>query len=215
MKTLKVGSEITEVGDFEMNPETVSSYAEIPPACADNTFTAFGAQLRVPAVATEAYFTAPGWKNFSNITNDLTEKVRLSQTEAKSIVGDKLQLKATTIPADKANEVVWNTTNPAVATVDSIGLVTLHAAGECRIFASLASDLAVYASCFVEVNSGAASGDVSGDGKVDVEDVNAWINLILKQKTADDYPGASDVTGDVKTDVEDVNAIINLILGVE
>ncbi len=57
-------------------------------------------------------------------------------------------------------------------------------------------------------------GDVNGDTKVDVEDVNAVINIILKQKTTADYPGNADVTGDTKVDVEDVNAIINIILKV-
>ena len=55
-------------------------------------------------------------------------------------------------------------------------------------------------------------GDVTGDGTVDVEDVNAVINIILKTKTAEDYPGVADVTADGKVDVEDVNAIINIIL---
>ena len=55
-------------------------------------------------------------------------------------------------------------------------------------------------------------GDVNGDGKVDVEDVNAVINIILELKSAKDYKGVADVTGDGKVDVEDVNAIINIIL---
>ncbi|MBR1803593.1 MAG: Omp28-related outer membrane protein [Muribaculaceae bacterium] len=59
------------------------------------------------------------------------------------------------------------------------------------------------------------TGDVTGDGKVDVEDVNAVINIILKSQVAGDYPGQPDVNGDGKIDVEDVNAIINLILKVD
>ena len=59
-----------------------------------------------------------------------------------------------------------------------------------------------------------STGDVNGDGKVDVEDVNAVINIILKTKTAADYDGGADVNNDGKIDVEDVNAIINLILKV-
>ena len=59
-----------------------------------------------------------------------------------------------------------------------------------------------------------ASYDLTGDGKVDVSDVNAVINIILKVKTASSYPGNADVTGDGKIDVEDVNAIINIILKV-
>ncbi|MBO4870618.1 MAG: SUMF1/EgtB/PvdO family nonheme iron enzyme [Muribaculaceae bacterium] len=59
----------------------------------------------------------------------------------------------------------------------------------------------------------AVLGDVTGDGKVDVEDVNAAINIILELKSADDYDGNKDLNGDGKMDIEDVNIIINIILG--
>ncbi|MBO4870878.1 MAG: M6 family metalloprotease domain-containing protein [Muribaculaceae bacterium] len=55
-------------------------------------------------------------------------------------------------------------------------------------------------------------GDVNNDGKVDVEDVNAIINIILEIKTEADYEGDADLNGDGKVDVEDVNAAINIIL---
>ena len=55
-------------------------------------------------------------------------------------------------------------------------------------------------------------GDINGDNKVDVEDVNAIINIILELKDAGNYPGNADVTGDNKVDVEDVNVVINIIL---
>ena len=56
------------------------------------------------------------------------------------------------------------------------------------------------------------TGDVTGEGVVDVADVNATINIILEQKTASDYSGNADLTGDGVVDVADVNAIINIIL---
>ena len=55
-------------------------------------------------------------------------------------------------------------------------------------------------------------GDVSGDGKVDVSDVNDIINIILEINDASDYPGNADLTGDGKVDVSDVNEVINIIL---
>lgn len=55
-------------------------------------------------------------------------------------------------------------------------------------------------------------GDITGDGKVDVSDVNAAINIILELKTQADYPGNADLTGDDKVDVADVNELINIIL---
>ena len=57
--------------------------------------------------------------------------------------------------------------------------------------------------------------DVNGDGKVDVEDMNAIINIILQLKTADDYPGNADLFEDEKIDVDDLNILINIILGLK
>lgn len=56
------------------------------------------------------------------------------------------------------------------------------------------------------------TGDVNGDKLVDVEDVNAIINIILKIKSASDYPGNADMDDSGIIDVEDVNAVINIIL---
>ena len=67
----------------------------------------------------------------------------------------------------------------------------------------------------VEIKRGSAPGilgDLDSSGIVDVEDVNAAINIILKLNTMADYPGNGDMNGDNKIDVEDVNAIINIIL---
>ena len=47
---------------------------------------------------------------------------------------------------------------------------------------------------------------------IDVEDVNAIINIILKVKTQDDYPGNADLNSDGAVDVDDMNMVINIIL---
>ena len=56
------------------------------------------------------------------------------------------------------------------------------------------------------------NGDINGSGLIDVEDVNATINIILKLNSISDYPGSADMNGDGVIDVEDVNALINIIL---
>lgn len=56
-------------------------------------------------------------------------------------------------------------------------------------------------------------GDIDGNGIVDVEDVNAAINITLKIKEISDYPGNGDIDGNGVIDVEDINAIINKTLG--
>ena len=55
-------------------------------------------------------------------------------------------------------------------------------------------------------------GDIDGNNIIDVEDVNAAINIVLKIKTIDDYSGNGDMDHNNIIDIEDVNAIINLIL---
>ncbi len=56
------------------------------------------------------------------------------------------------------------------------------------------------------------AGDLTGDGNVDIEDVNALINLILEKTTADQIAGNPDLDGSGTTDIGDVNALINIIL---
>ena len=53
-------------------------------------------------------------------------------------------------------------------------------------------------------------GDVTGDGQVDISDVNAVINMMLGKVTP---TAAGDVTGDGHVDISDVNAVINIMLG--
>lgn len=61
-------------------------------------------------------------------------------------------------------------------------------------------------------NPASVLGDIDGNGIVDVEDVNAAINLVLKINNASDYPGTADLDGNGIVDVEDVNRIINIVL---
>lgn len=55
-------------------------------------------------------------------------------------------------------------------------------------------------------------GDVNDDHQVDVEDINAVVNIVLGYRTTSDYNGVADVNGDNIVDVEDVNEIVNIIL---
>lgn len=53
-------------------------------------------------------------------------------------------------------------------------------------------------------------GDITGDGVVDIADVNAVINMMLGKEVP---TTVADVTGDENVDIADVNAIINIMLG--
>ena len=62
---------------------------------------------------------------------------------------------------------------------------------------------------FATANAG-VKGDVNGDGKVDISDVNAVINAVLGKV---EVTPTADVTGDNQVDISDVNYIINVMLG--
>ncbi len=85
-----------------------------------------------------------------------------------------------------------------------------------------------YGEAFLQVRSGCddiytnlwpepmlARGDINGDGKVDVSDVNIIINIMLGKASASNYLGNADVNNDNKVDVSDVNIVINIMLGKE
>ena len=56
-------------------------------------------------------------------------------------------------------------------------------------------------------------GDVNGDDRVDVNDINILINIMLGKDNAGNYDGRANVDGEGDVDVSDVNAIINIMLG--
>jgi len=66
--------------------------------------------------------------------------------------------------------------------------------------------------CFGEVESTVVTGDVNGDGEVNVADVNSLISIILGGKVSDDTMARADVNNDGEVNVADVNTLINLIL---
>lgn len=60
------------------------------------------------------------------------------------------------------------------------------------------------------IKAGGKRGDVNGDGRVNVSDVSALINMILGITTMNET--RADVNGDQKVNVSDVSALINIIL---
>lgn len=82
-----------------------------------------------------------------------------------------------------------------------------HKVGIKAIYASGASQLVEYE---FTLPARAIQGDTNGDGKVDIADVNAAINVMLGKA---DYSFMCDANGDGKVDIADVNIIINNMLG--
>ena len=149
VEVLNIGSEITSVGKLMAHPKTINCFAAQPPVCNEKTFTQYNAALHVPTAASQAYFTADVWKNFSNVSFDANQHVDLNLSEASLMQWEQLSLAATVSPAD--SELNWSTSDACVARVDN-GKVTAVGGGECIIYVSLASNPAVYDICKVKVS---------------------------------------------------------------
>lgn len=150
IKTVNIGSEITYLGNFNFTPDIVNCYAENPPICCDGTFANYNGELHVPTTSIASYFMADYWQNFNNLVNNLTDKISLDKTNVNLIQGETLALMATVIP--DGSEILWSTSNPSVATVNENGIVTAINEGECDIYATFASNPAIYTLCHITVS---------------------------------------------------------------
>lgn len=66
---------------------------------------------------------------------------------------------------------------------------------------------------FVDYVPAGLYGDVNLDGKVDVQDINCILNIMLGSEPTETYDGRDDVNGDGRTDVIDLNIILGLMIG--
>lgn len=107
--------------------------------------------------------------------------VSLDQTEYSTHVGDAaVTLKATVTPNDADQEIVWTSSNEAIATVNASGKVVPKSVGDVTITAKAKTDETKYATCLVHVIAWTVeyvefnySGDLTIEVGETVEDVQA------------------------------------------
>ena len=61
--------------------------------------------------------------------------------------------------------------------------------------------------------SAAVRGDVNGDGVVDIDDLNAVINVMVHKNTDAGIEARADIDGNGMVDIDDLNIVINVIVG--
>ena len=142
-------------------------------------------------------------------------KVSLSQSRITLSEGKEAYLTATTSPASATyGEVVWTSSNPLVAQVSNVGLVTALTAGSATITCSAADGKGAKATCLVNVTEPVdpTIGDANEDGKVSVADLVYVISVIKKRIEAGDDISLYDVNSDGVITSEDAMAISDIIL---
>ena len=128
-----IGAGVESIGEmaFDGSNAIKNVYATptTPPAAENNTFSYYEAQLYVPQEAIDTYYNFTRcWYRFSGKPLVMPEKIEVSGPETISgNPGETFQLTATISPSNVTlDRVLWTSTNPAVATVDNDGLVTIH-----------------------------------------------------------------------------------------
>jgi hypothetical protein len=111
--TLYICSNVTSLGNLQLNPSEIYCFAQTPPSCLSGTFTDYGATLHVPTSAMVSYFTAQYWYNFNNVLADAVEPqlVTINTTSAELELGQQLLLSATVTPSNATPKTVyWSST---------------------------------------------------------------------------------------------------------
>ena len=128
-----IGAGVESIGEkaFDGSNALKGVYATptTPPAAENNTFSYYEAQLYVPEEAIDTYYNNPRcWYRFSGKPLVMPENVVLEgPADITGEPGETFQLTATILPSNVTlDRVLWRSTNPAVATVDNNGLVTIH-----------------------------------------------------------------------------------------
>ena len=149
--------------------------------------------------------------NFKAVTG-----LTLSNTSLSLVEGKEAHLTATTTPASATyGDVTWSSSNPLVAQVSEVGLVTAIDVGTATITCSAADGKGAEATCTVRVTEAVdpTIGDANEDGNVSVGDLTYVVSVILERIEQGDDISLYDVDGDGEITIADVVAIADIILG--
>ena len=134
LASIIMGHSVQTIGAkaFDRCPaQTVRITAQTPPTAPNNTFSTYSGKLYLQGEeAYDAYYDAyTCWDRFdSYLMIEPTGIKSDSDTKINGNPGDTFQLTATLMPENVTlPQIFWRSTNPAIATVDGNGLVTLHA----------------------------------------------------------------------------------------
>ena len=158
---------LNDVFSFIVDPMTVYldyyAFHRYPNNYAERT-------LHVPFGTSAAYQADTRWSQYFGSIVEMgpmvATSIDLDKSTARMENGEKLQLRAELQPIEAIyNEVLWGSSNPAVAMVSNNGLVTAVNVGTATITAMTTDGSNLSASCIVTVYT-EMSGDVDGNSLV-------------------------------------------------
>ncbi|MCM1458194.1 MAG: leucine-rich repeat protein [Lachnoclostridium sp.] len=190
LSQITIGCGTTEIGAnaFAGNNDiaTINVTAVEPPVATDDVFSTQNAQLNVLEASRSAYENADCWYQFEGISLvpvTVLEILKEDTPASRANLADnqiKFSVKVEPADASLKEYIFWESSNPAVATVDGKGVVTFTGAteGTADIIArSLYAD--AFASCTVTADGDIQLGidDIIGDGAAEAARPNDIYNL--------------------------------------
>lgn len=148
-------------------------------------------------------------------TEIAAKAIYLSADQLTLHPGETEQLIATVMPSEYApQEVIWQSSNPSVASVDQEGNITAVANGSVEISAETVNGITK--KCTVTVKDAGLSGDINIDGTVGLADLMLCLNHVSgSDMLSGEALEAADVNGDGKVDLTDLMRILNYTSGAQ
>ena len=146
------------------------------------------------------------------VTQVTASSIRLDKTELEMNIGETYKLTATVLPSGASQRVTWTSSDPSIARVVG-GTVYAQDWGECLITARTLDGINLTADCLIMVNpegqtpTTGGSGDVNGDGVVNITDVTSLIDYLLN--------GTAPITPTGNTKTYTVNGVTFTMVNVE
>ena len=203
-------SELNDVFSFIVDPTTVSmgnyAFYQYQNNYAERT-------LHVPFGTSDAY---RGWSQYFGSIVEMgpmvATSIELDKSTERMEPGEELQLRAELKPIEAIyNEVLWGSSNPAVATVSNNGLVTAVNAGTATITAMTTDGSNLSALCIVTVYT-EMQGDVDGNGSINISDVTSLIDYLLSGDASAFILTNADCDGSGNVNISDVTTLIDYLL---
>ena len=142
----------------------------------------------------------------------MVESIAINGEAASVKKGRQLSLAADVLPATATNpQLIWSSSNDAIATVDEDGTVNALAAGDVTITAS-AADGSGIASDYALVVTPPMRGDSNDDDRVTITDAVNTASYAVGNEVKNFCEEAADVNGDRRITVTDASATVSIAL---
>ena len=149
-----------------------------------------------------------------NVVVDIkAEKISLDKTNYVFNESTALELTATVLPKEASKELKWTSSDEKVAKVTTGGVVVPVGKGSCKITVETTDGTNLSASCSITSNITYIRGDITRDGKVDMEDVYTSTKRLARGTLSDEDKLIIEVTNDRRVDMEDIYKMLKYIAG--